>query len=136
MELVAVIAIIAILVTSSLPHMNWLTKATRRVASENEAVEVANAVRRYVHDKMDTGELSPTSTKPMRDLINLELEKPDNVLRDYISGGMEGARIESFFIDLKTGILGQLTYVNQFDRVRISYDNEGRQTVEHVGPGI
>ena len=117
MELVAVIAIIAILVTSSLPHMNWLTKAARRVASENEAVEVANAVRRYVHD-------------------NLELEKPDNVLRDYISGGMEGARIESFFIDLKTGILGQLTYVNQFDRVRISYDNEGRQTVEHVGPGI
>ena len=49
---------------------------------------------------------------------------------------MEGARIESLFIDLKTGILGQLTYVNQFDRVRISYDNEGRQTVEHVGPGI
>lgn len=43
MELVAVIAIIAILVTSSLPHMNWLTKAARRVASENEAVEVANA---------------------------------------------------------------------------------------------
>ena len=72
----------------------------------------------------------------MRDLINLELEKPDNVLRDYISGGMEGARIESFFIDLKTGILGQLTYVNKFDSVRISYDNEGRQTVEHVGPGI
>ena len=55
MELVAVIAIIAILVTSSLPHMKWLTKAARRVASENEAVEVANAVRRYVHDKMDTG---------------------------------------------------------------------------------
>ena len=135
MELVAVIAIIAILVTSSLPHMNWLTKAARRVASENEAVEVANAVRRYVHDKMDTGELSPASTKPMRDLINLELEKPDNVLRDYIGGGMEGARIEALFIDAE-GILGYITYVNQFDRVRISYDNEGRQTVEHVGPGI
>lgn len=54
---------------------------------------------------------------------------------DYIGGGMEGARIEALFIDAE-GILGYITYVNQFDRVRISYDNEGRQTVEHVGPGI
>lgn len=132
MELVAVIAIIAILVTSSLPHMDWLTKAARRVASEHETVEVANAARRYLQDKMDAGELPG---KAAFHLINLELDKPDNVLRDYIGGGMEGARIEALFIDAE-GILGYITYVNQFDRVRISYDNEGRQTVEHVGPGI
>lgn len=132
-ELVAVLAIMAILVMMIAPHVTMYTQAAERVASETEAVEVANAVRRYIQDKMDAGELT---SKSVRDLINLELDRPGNVLQDYIGGGMEGARIESFYIDLKSGVIGYLTYVNQFDRVRISYDNEGRQTVEHVSSGI
>lgn len=94
---------------------------------------MANAVRRYIRDKMDEGKFD---RYVVWKLINLELDNPDNVLRDYISGGMEGGRIEALYVDLNTGVLGNLTYVNQFDRVRISYDNEGRQTVEHVDSGI
>lgn len=132
-ELVAVLAILAILVMLVVPHVNKYTQAARRVASETEAVEVANAVKRYIQDKMDAGELSGRLTHY---LSNQELDKPDNLLRDYIGGGMEGARIESLYINLDKGTLGYLTYVNRFDRVRISYDNEGRQTIEHVSSGI
>ncbi len=132
-ELVSVMAILAILIMMIMPNAAKLTQAAERTATETEAVEVANAVRRYIRDKMDEGKFD---RYVVWKLINLELDNPDNVLRDYISGGMEGGRIEAIYVELDTGVLGNLTYVNQFDRVRISYDNEGRQTVEHVDSGI
>lgn len=132
-ELVAVLAILAILVLLIAPHVNRFTQAAKRTASEAEAVEVADAAKRYLSDQQAAGEKIGRAAYK---LINQELDNPDNVLRDYISGGMEGARIEHVYVDIDAGILRQLTYVNQFDRVRISYDSEGRQKVEHVDSGI
>ena len=133
MELVAVLAILAILVMLSVPHVNRYVNAARRAASETEALAVADAVNRYLRDKEAEGKLNYRTAKP---LINLELDKPDNVLRDYIGGGMDGARIESLYVDFNRCFLKQITYVNQFDRVRISYDSWGNQTLEHVDSGI
>lgn len=133
MELVAVLAILAILVMLSVPHVNRYVEAARRVASETEALAVADAVNRYLLDKEAEGKLNYKTARP---LINLELDKPDNVLRDYIGGGMEGARIEQIYIDFESCFLRQITYVNQFDRVRISYDSGGNWTLEHVDSAI
>ena len=132
-ELVAVLAILAILVMLSVPHVDRYTEAARRVASETEALAVADAVNRYLHDKDAEGKLNFRS---VRVLINLEMNQPDNALSDYIGGGMEGARIEQIYVDFEHCFLGQITYVNQFDRVRISYDSEGNRTLEHVDSAI
>ena len=132
-ELIAVLAILAILMMLAAPHVNRYVTAAKRAASETEALAVADAVSRYLQDKEEAGELD---YKVVRGLINLELDTPDNVLQDYIGGGMEGARIQHVYVDLKKCFLGQLTYVNQFDCVRISYDSKGNRTVEHVDSGI
>lgn len=132
-ELITVLAILTILILMAAPQIKLYTQAAERAASEMEAVEVAHAVKRYLQDKQEAGELD---AKAVRVLINLELDRQGNALEDYIGGGMEGARIESIYINLNTCTLNQLTYVNQVDRVRVSYDSEGRQKVAHVDSGI
>ena len=69
-------------------------------------------------------------------MINLELDQPGNILEDYMSLGQEDARIETVVVDIATGDLSQLTYRTPDCRVRLTWNSEGRLTVEYPQEGI
>ena len=98
-----------------------------------EAQITADAVRLYILDRQEEGELKARDILP---LINLELDQPGNILEDYMSLGQEDARIETVVVDIATGDLSQLTYRTPDCRVRLTWNSEGRLTVEYPQEGI
>lgn len=133
LELTIVLAILVILMLAAVPHFQNLISSARRAVALEEAQITADAVRLYILDRQEEGELKARDILP---LINLELDQPGNILEDYMSLGQEDARIETVVVDIATGDLSQLTYRTPDCRVRLTWNSEGRLTVEYPQEGI
>ena len=133
LELTIVLAILDILMLAAVPHFQNLISSAKRAAALEEAQITADAVRLYILDRQEEGELKARDILP---LINLELDQPGNILEDYMSLGQEDARIETVVVDIATGDLSQLTYRTPDCRVRLTWNSEGRLTVEYPQEGI
>ena len=133
LELTIVLAILVILMLAAVTHFQNLISSAKRAAAVEEAQITADAVRLYILDRQEEGELKARDILP---LINLELDQPGNILEDYMSLGQEDARIETVVVDIATGDLSQLTYRTPDCRVRLTWNSEGRLTVEYPQEGI
>lgn len=128
-ELIAVMAIVSVLMIFTVPHMASYIQGTRRAAAMVEAREAADAVQRYLDDEKEKGDLEP---KELRKLMETNLNDPNGVLKDYISGGQKDARIASIEVDVKSGTLKKLVYDNEAVRIRIDIEEDGTRTIEDV----
>lgn len=126
LELILVLAILVILSTVMVPQTNWYVDVARKVTARMEAVEVADAVNRYLKDHVEEGTLDMQAFKV---LVNLQLDKPDGPLKDYIGVCQEESRIESINVNMYTGFMSQITYINNYDRVRVAFTADGKRTV-------
>lgn len=129
MELIAVMAVVSVLMIFTVPHMAAYIQGTRKAAAMVEAREAADAVQRYLDDEKEKGDLEP---KELRKLMETNLNDPDGILKDYISGGQKDARIASIEVDVKSGTLKKLVYDNEAVRIRIDIEEDGTRTVEDV----
>lgn len=129
MELIAVMAIVSVLMIFTVPHMASYIQGIRRAAAMVEAREAADAVQRYLDDEKEKGDLEP---KELRKLMETNLNDPNGVLKDYISGGQKDARIASIEVDVKSGTLKKLVYDNEAVRIRIDIEEDGTRTIEDV----
>ncbi len=129
MELIAVMAIVSVLMIFTVPHMASYIQGPRRAAAMVEAREAADAVQRYLDDEKEKGDLEP---KELRKLMETNLNDPNGVLKDYISGGQKDARIASIEVDVKSGTLKKLVYDNEAVRIRIDIEEDGTRTIEDV----
>lgn len=126
MELILVLAILVILLMVTVPQTNWYVNVARKVTARMEAIEVADAANRYLKDQFEAGTLDLQS---FRALVNLQLDKPDGPLQDYIGLCQEDARIESINVNMNTGFMSQITYINKYDRVRVTFSENGKRKV-------
>lgn len=126
LELIVVLAILVILMTAAVPQMNRYVEAAYKTTSKAEAIEVAEAVKQYIKDHFEAGTLNMESFKV---LVNLQLDKPKGPLKDYIGVCQEESRIESINVNFYTGYMSQITYINLFDRVRVTYSEDGERAV-------
>lgn len=125
-ELVAVIGILAILLAVAVPQMISYTQAAHRTSAVTEAQVVADAVQRYLYDEKDAGRLT---VKTVWRLMNLDINEPDNVIGDYLSGGHKDARIVSVSMDISSGQLKSLVYETKYCRVSMKIDENGNRTL-------
>ena len=125
-ELVSVIAILSILMAVAVPQMISYTWAAQRVSATTEAQVVADAVQRYFYDKKEEGSLGP---KTVWKLMNLDINGADNLIKDYIAGGHQEARIVSVSTDITSGQLKRLVYETKYCRVSITIDEDGNRTL-------
>lgn len=123
-ELVAVTAILAILLSIAVPQMISYTRAAKRAAALTEAQVVADAVQRYLYDEKDKGTLG---VKTIWKLMNTDWNKRDNVIKDYITGGQINARIVSISADTSTGRLKSLEYKTKNFIITIAIDEDGNR---------
>lgn len=130
-ELIAVMAILAILLAITVPQMMGYIKAAHESAAETEANIVTDAVQRYLDDHKEDGLV--TSAMVWK-LFNAEINDPDGVLADYVSGGGKEARIFSVNVDRETGGLKSLVYKNRYNQIKVTVDEEGNRTLENVDP--
>lgn len=126
LELIVVLAILVILLMVTVPQTEWYADVARKMTARMEAVEVADAVNRYLKDQFEAGTLDIQS---FRVLVNLQLDKPDGPLKDYIGVCQEESRIESINVNMNTGFMSQITYINPYDRVRVAFTTDGKRTV-------
>ncbi len=126
LELIVVLAILVILMMVAVPQMNKVVEAAHKAAAKAEAIEVAEAAKQYIKDHYDAGTFDIPAFKA---LVNLQLDKPNGPLKDYIGVCHEESRIESINSDFKTGFMSQITYINEYDRVRVIYSEDGERTV-------
>lgn len=126
LELVVVLGILVILLMAVVPQLNGVVDAAHKMAAKAEAIQVAEATKQYVQDHFDAGTLDLQSFKV---LVNLQLDKPGGPLQDYIGVCQEESRIESINTDFNTGHMSQITYINKYDRVRVTYSEEGERAV-------
>ena len=124
-ELVVVVAILAILMAMAVPQMIGYTKASHRMAGRTEAYLCVDAVQRYLDDEKEKGTLS--AGKIVK-LVNQELSNPDTVLSDYLYGGQQGAKLTAMYVDLTSGLLKSLTYESKYYTVKITIDKDGKRT--------
>lgn len=126
LELIVVLAILVILMMAAVPQMNMYVEAANKTSAKAEAIEVAEATKQYVKDHFEEGTLNLSS---FRVLVNLQLDKPNGPLKDYIGVCREESRIESINVNFNTGYMSQITYINQYDRVRVTYAEDGEREV-------
>ena len=124
-ELVVVVAILAILMAMAVPQMIGYTKASHRMAGRTEAYLCVDAVQRYLDDEKEKGTLS--AGKIVK-LVNQELSNPDTVLSDYLYGGQQGAKLTAMDVYLTSGLLKSLTYESKYYTVKITIDKDGKRT--------
>lgn len=124
-ELVVVVAILAILMAMAVPQMIGYAKASHRMAGRTEAYLCVDAVQRYLDDEKEKGTLS--AGKIIK-LVNQELSNPDTVLSDYLYGGQQGAKLTAMDVDLTSGLLKSLTYESKYYTVEIIIDKDGKRT--------
>lgn len=130
-ELIVVVAILAILLAFAVPHMTGYIKAAHYTAAHAEAKLAADAVQRYLTDKHEKGELNG---KIIHNLMGVELDSPNSPLKDYISGGQKGAAIRFANADVVEGRLISIIYDTEYieKAVKVTYDKDGNVTLEDV----
>lgn len=124
MELIVVMAILAILLSIAVPQMMSYIKAAHRATAATEAQIAADAIQRYLNDQKEEGKLTGGMVWK---LMNLDLNDPDGLLKDYVSGGQKNARIVSVNVEMETGILKNLVYETQYGRVKLTIDDLGNR---------
>lgn len=125
-ELVAVMVILAILLAVAVPQMIAYTRAANRASAVTEAQVVADAVQRFLYDEKDAGMLS---ARTVLKLMNLDINGPDNLIEEYITGGQKNARIVSVNADIPSGDLTNLVYETKYFRISIAIDKDGNRTL-------
>lgn len=128
-ELIAVMAILAILLMVAVPKMTEYIEASHRAAARTEAQLTADAVQRYLNDEFVKGTLDG---KKLTALMGQELNNPDGVLWDYIHGGQKGAKLYYFHADQTTGRLYSITYESEKYRIEVTIDEDGNRTLKEV----
>lgn len=123
-ELIVVMAILAILLAIAVPQMMNYIKAAHRATASTEAQIAADAIQRYLNDQKEEGELDGGKVWK---LMNLDLNDPDGVLKDYVTGGQKNARIVSVNVEVETGLLKNLVYETQYGRVKLTIDDLGNR---------
>lgn len=126
-ELIAVMAILAILLATAVPQISGYIEASHRAAARTEAQLAADAVQRYLDDEAAAGTLNGGKVSK---LMGQELNDKDGVLKDYIHGGQKGAKIAYVNVDLTTGRLLNITYESKRCRIKINIDEDGNKTLE------
>ena len=61
--------------------------------------------------------------------MNLDINGADNLIKDYIAGGHQEARIVSVSTDITSGQLKSLVYETKYCRVSITIDEDGNRTL-------
>lgn len=128
-ELIVVIAILAILLCIAVPNMMNYIKAAHRATAATEAQISADAAQRYLNDLKEEGNLTVPQVSR---LMGLNLGDPGGILDDYIGGGQKDARIVSVSVDMNTARLKTLVYENRYGKVRVDIDEEGNRTLEDL----
>ena len=130
-ELVVVVAILAILMAMAVPQMIGYTKASHRMAGRTEAYLCVDAVQRYLTDEHEKGTLNG---KTIHNLMGVALDSPNSPLKDYITGGQKGAVIRSVRADASEGRLNNIIYDTEYSEkaVLVTYDKDGNVTLEDV----
>ena len=123
-ELIAVIAILAVLLAAVTPKASELIRGARRSAAEAEAHITAQAVR-----AREEGELN---ARTLHRLMGAQLDDPEGMLADYVSGGLPGARILSADVNLRTGQLEELQYENENTVVKLVIEEDGTVRTDAV----
>lgn len=126
-ELIAVMAILAILLMAAVPRMSNYINAAHRTAAITEAQIAADAVQRYLDDERAQRKLTAVQIIP---LMGLDLSNPDGILKDYISGGQKDARIGYVNVDIPTGRLMSIEYETKYCKVTMTIDEDGNRTLE------
>ena len=116
-ELIVVVAILAILLAFAVPHMTGYIKAAHYTTAHAEAKLAADAVQRYLTDEHEKA-----------------LDSPNSPLKDYITGGQKGAVIRSVRADASEGRLNNIIYDTEYSEkaVLVTYDKDGNVTLEDV----
>ncbi len=128
-ELIAVIAILAVLLAAVTPKASELIRGARRSAAEAEAHITAQAVQRYLDRAREEGELN---ARTLHRLMGAQLDDPEGMLADYVSGGLPGARILSADVNLRTGQLEELQYENENTVVKLVIEEDGTVRTDAV----
>lgn len=126
-ELIVVTSILVILLAFAVPHMIKYFKASHRTAGRTEAHLLADAVQRYVDDKMEKGELTG---RDLLRLMNQDLSNPGGELEEYLKGGQDEAKIASLNVNMNEGRLLSLTYESKYYKVKVIVDRNGNRTLE------
>lgn len=127
-ELIAVLAILAVLTAVAIPCIKKYTEGAYRASAGTEAQIAADAVQRYLDDQMEKGELKAGK---IHKLMDMELNDPNCVLKEYISGGQKEARIVSVDVNLKEGRLTGMVYENEHAKVRLTIRQDGTRALEY-----
>lgn len=134
-ELIVVVAILAILLAFAVPHMTGYIKAAHYTTAHAEAKLAADAVQRYLTDEHEKGTLSG---KTIHNLMGVALDGPNSPLKDYITGGQKGAVIRSANADVVEGRLISIIYDTEYSEkaVQVTYNKDGNVTLEDVSKKI
>ena len=130
-ELIVVVAILAILLAFAVPHMAGYIQAAHNMTAYTEAQMAADAVQRYITDEYEKGTLNG---KIVHNLMGVELDSPYSLIKDYISGGQKGARIAHVNADVTEGRLISIIYdsENSETAILVTYDKDGNVSYENV----
>ena len=130
-ELIVVVAILAILLAFAVPHMTGYIKAAHYTTAHAEAKLAADAVQRYLTDEHEKGTLNG---KTIHNLMGVALDSPNSPLKDYITGGQKGAVIRSVRADASEGRLNNIIDDTEYSEkaVLVTYDKDGNVTLEDV----
>lgn len=127
-ELVVVASLLAILLAFAVPNMMKYFKISHRTAGRTEAHLLADAVQRYLDDKMEKGELT---AKDMMELLNQPGDFSSGVLGGYLKGGQDGAKIAYMNVNIREGRLLSLIYESKYYEVKVIIDKKGNRTLEN-----
>lgn len=131
-ELIAVMAILAILLLIAVPQMMGYIEAAHKATARTEIQIVADASQRYLDDLWEKENGKVPVGKVLK-LMNLDLSEPDGVLVDYLSGGLRDARIIMVAVDMDSGRLVEIEYQTKYTKVTMTIDAEGNRTLDDDG---
>ncbi len=128
-ELIAVIGILALLLAAAVPKASELIRGSRRSAAVSDARITAQAVQLYLYDVKGEGNLT---VRTLHALMGSQLDDPDGVLAEYLSGGLPDARVLSADVNLRTGELEELLYENDDTQVKLVFNEDGTAEVAQI----
>ena len=128
-ELLVAVTILAFVMAFLVPNAMRYIHRANVVVIQSEAQTVADAVELYLEDLKENGNLRAGS---IHRLMNLSPGDANSVLKNYVSGGKNGARIVSVDVNLKTGELRSLLYGNELVKIKITIDKDRNRSVEEI----
>lgn len=130
-EVLVVMAILAILAAITVPSFSGYIDKAKEEAYLSEARNVFTAVQIYVAEQYSEGTLNRTNMK--RDLMEYTLGAPEHALTEVLRGGYtEGARISSLTVT-ESGDFNGFTY--DVENYRIVIDQGKKAVITKISSG-